>query len=56
VVELYRFNPWAAQGALDQAARLMPADNPSQSTLNTLRIVASALRLDLRQAHSLLQP
>jgi 4-amino-4-deoxy-L-arabinose transferase-like glycosyltransferase len=56
VVELYRFNPWAAQAALDQAAGLMPAENPSQPTLHTLRIVASALRLDLRQALSLLAP
>lgn len=51
VVQLYRFKPWAAQQALDAAAMLTP-DNP---TLNTLRIVASALRLDLRQAQALLK-
>jgi len=51
VVELYRFHPWAAQAVLDQAARITPSD----PTLRTLRIVASALRLDLRQALSLLQ-
>ena len=56
VVELYRFRPWAAQLALDQAARMMPPSAPSQPTLHTLRIVASALRLDLRQALSLLAP
>jgi len=56
VVELYRFNPWAAQAALDEAAGLMPAENPSQATLHTLRIAASALRLDLRQALTLLAP
>jgi 4-amino-4-deoxy-L-arabinose transferase-like glycosyltransferase len=50
VVELYRFRPWAAQAALDQAAKIAPS-NP---TLHTLRIVASALRLDWRQALSLL--
>jgi hypothetical protein len=49
VVQLYRFKPWAAQQALDAAAML----TPSNSTLNTLRIVASALRLDLRQAAAL---
>jgi hypothetical protein len=43
VVQLYRFRPWAAQKALDQAARL----NGPSSTLRTLRIVASALQLDL---------
>ena len=52
VVELYRFRPWAAQAVLDQAARITPSD----PTLRTLRIVASALRLDLRQALSLLAP
>ena len=51
VVQLYRFKPWAAQQALDAAAMLTP-DNP---TLNTLRIVASALRLDLRRAQALLK-
>ncbi len=56
VVELYRFRPWAAQAALDQAARIIPSGDPTLPTLNTLRIVASALRLDLRQALSLLQP
>jgi len=50
VVELYRFRPWAAQAALDQAATIVPS-NP---TLHTLRIVASSLRLDWRQALSLL--
>jgi hypothetical protein len=49
VVQLYRFKPWAAQQALDAAAML----TPNNSTLNTLRIVASALRLDLRQAAAL---
>jgi hypothetical protein len=56
VVELYRFRPWAAQAALDQAARITAADAPIAATLQTLRIAASALRLDLRQALSLLQP
>ena len=56
MVELYRFRPWAAQAALDQAARIIPSGDPTLPTLNTLRIVASALRLDLRQALSLLQP
>jgi 4-amino-4-deoxy-L-arabinose transferase-like glycosyltransferase len=51
VVQLYRFKPKAAQQALDAAAMLTP-DNP---TLNTLRIVASALRLDLRQVQALLK-
>ena len=51
VVQLYRFKPSAAQQALDAAAMLTP-DNP---TLNTLRIVASALRLDLRQVQALLK-
>lgn len=50
VVQLYRFKPWAAQKVLDAAAKLMP-DNP---TLTTLRIVASALRLDLRTTQQLL--
>lgn len=50
VVQLYRFKPWAAQQALDAAAKLMP-DNP---TLTTLRIVASALRFDLRTTQELL--
>jgi hypothetical protein len=52
VVELYRFHPWAAQDALDQAVRL----NGPSPTLRTLRIVASALRLDLPKALSLLRP
>jgi 4-amino-4-deoxy-L-arabinose transferase-like glycosyltransferase len=56
VVELYRFRPWAAQAALDQAARITAPDAPIAATLRTLRIAASALRLDLRQALSLLQP
>ncbi len=51
VVQLYRFDAGAAQVALNRAAQLDP-DNP---TLRTLRIVASALRLDLPQALSLLQ-
>jgi cytochrome c-type biogenesis protein CcmH/NrfG len=51
VVQLYRFKPSAAQQALDAAAMLTP-DHP---TLNTLRIVASALRLDLRQVQALLK-
>ena len=51
VVELYRFQPWAAQAALDRAARL----GGTTPTLRTLRIVASALRLDLPQAMSLLK-
>ena len=50
-VHLYRFKPWAAQPALDQAAEL----NPSNPTLRTLRAVAAALRLDLIEAHSLIQ-
>ncbi|MEN9540838.1 MAG: hypothetical protein RLZZ459_929 [Cyanobacteriota bacterium] len=49
-VQLYRFRPWAAQPALDQAARL----EPDNSTLRTLRAVAAAMRFDLAQAHSLL--
>jgi hypothetical protein len=56
VVELYRFRPWAAQAALDQAATITAPDAPIAATLRTLRIAASALRLDLRQALSLLQP
>ena len=51
VVELYRFRPAAAQSALDQAAKM----SPDNSTLRTLRIVASALRLDLPQTLSLLR-
>jgi len=50
-VQLYRFKPWAAQPALDQAAQL----NPANPTLRTLRAVAAALRLDLIEAHSLIQ-
>ena len=49
-VQLYRFKPWAAQPALDQAAQL----NPANPTLRTLRAVAAAMRLDLPQAHSLI--
>ena len=56
VVELYRFRPWAAQAALDQAATITAPDAPIAATLRTLRIAASALRLDLLQALSLLQP
>ncbi|MFZ9769664.1 MAG: hypothetical protein ACO3CT_07810 [Vulcanococcus sp.] len=51
VVELYRFRPAEAQRALDQAAKM----SPGNSTLRTLRIVASALRLDLPQTLSLLR-
>ncbi|WP_415399401.1 glycosyltransferase family 39 protein [Synechococcus sp. W4D4] len=51
VVELYRFRPAQAQVALDQAAKM----SPNNSTLRTLRIVASALRLDLPQTFSLLR-
>jgi hypothetical protein len=51
VVQIYRFKPQAAQQALDAAAMLTP-NNP---TLHTLRIVASALRLDLRQVQALLK-
>ena len=51
VVELYRFRPAAAQSALDQAAKM----SPDNSTVRTLRIVASALRLDLPQTLSLLR-
>jgi hypothetical protein len=50
-VQLYRFHPHQAQGALDAAARLDPAD----PTLRTLRIVASALRLDVPGALKLLR-
>jgi cytochrome c-type biogenesis protein CcmH/NrfG len=50
-VQLYRFKPWAAQPALDQAAQL----NPANTTLRTLRAVAAALRLDLIEAHFLIQ-
>jgi hypothetical protein len=50
-VQLYRFKPWAAQPTLDQAAQL----NPANTTLRTLRAVAAALRLDLIEAHSLIQ-
>ncbi len=49
-VQLYRFKPWAAQPALDQAAQL----NPANPTLRTLRAVAAAMRLDLSGAHSLI--
>ena len=51
VVELYRFRPGQAQVALDQAAKM----SPNNSTLRTLRIVASALRLDLPQTLNLLR-
>ena len=51
VVELYRFRPGQAQIALDQAAKI----SPDNSTLRTLRIVASALRLDLLQTLNLLR-
>ncbi|WP_010313264.1 glycosyltransferase family 39 protein [Synechococcus sp. CB0205] len=51
VVELYRFRPAQAQVALDQAAKM----SPNNSTLRTLRIVASALRLDLPQTLHLLR-
>ena len=51
VVELYRFRPGQAQVALDQAAKM----SPNNSTLRTLRIVASALRLDLPQTLHLLR-
>jgi hypothetical protein len=50
-VQLYRFKPRAAQPALDQAAQL----NPTNPTLRRLRAVAAALRLDLTEAHSLIQ-
>ncbi len=50
-VQLYRFHPHQAQGALDAAARLDPAD----PTLRTLRIVASGLRLDVPGAMKLLR-
>lgn len=49
-VQLYRFKPWAAQPALDQAAQL----NPSNPTLRTLRAVGAAMRLDIAKAHSLI--
>jgi cytochrome c-type biogenesis protein CcmH/NrfG len=51
VVQIYRFKPQAAQQALDAAA-MLTTDNP---TLKTLRVVASALRLDLRQVQALLK-
>ena len=51
VVDLYRFRPGQAQVALDQAAKM----SPNNSTLRTLRIVASALRLDLPQTLHLLR-
>ena len=51
VVELYRFRPGQAQVVLDQAAKM----SPNNSTLRTLRIVASALRLDLPQTLHLLR-
>ncbi len=50
-VQLYRFHPVQAQAALDRAARL----NPDEPTLRTLRIVASALRLDLTGGLALLR-
>jgi hypothetical protein len=50
-VQLYRFKPWAAQPALDQAAQL----NPANPTLRTLRAVAAAMRLDISEARSLIQ-
>jgi hypothetical protein len=49
-VQLYRFKPWAAQPALDQAALL----NPTNPTLRTLRAVAAVMRLNLAEAHSLI--
>ena len=49
-VQLYRFKPWAAQPALDQAAQLAPANG----TLHTLRAVAAVMRLNLAEAHSLI--
>jgi 4-amino-4-deoxy-L-arabinose transferase-like glycosyltransferase len=49
-VQLYRFRPWAAEPALQQAARL----DPRNTTLRTLRAVAAAMRLDLAKAHSLI--
>lgn len=51
VVELYRFRPSQALVALDQAAKM----SPDNSTLRTLRIVASALRLDLPKTLHLLR-
>jgi len=51
VVELYRFRPSQALMALDQAAKM----SPDNSTLRTLRIVASALRLDLPKTLHLLR-
>jgi hypothetical protein len=50
-VQLYRFKPWAAQPALDQAAQLAPANG----TLHTLRAVAAVMRLNLAEAHSLIK-
>ena len=50
-VQLYRFKPWAAQPALDQAAQLTPA-NP---TLRTLRAVAAAMQLDWGKALTLVR-
>ena len=51
VVELYRLRPSQALVALDQAAKM----SPDNSTLRTLRIVASALRLDLPKTLHLLR-
>ena len=44
-VELYRFRPGSAQPLLERAAQL----DPGNPTLQTLRIVASAMRLDVKR-------
>ena len=51
VVDLYRFQPGAARPLLERAAQL----DPSNDTLRTLRIVASAMGLDWGHALSLLK-
>ena len=50
VVELYRFRPNTSQAALAHAAKLLP-EGP---TTRTLKIAASAMRLDVPQLISLL--
>ena len=51
VVDLYRFKPGAAKPLLERAAQL----DPTNETLRTLRIVASAMGLDWGHALSLLK-
>ena len=50
-VELYRFRPGSAQPLLERAAQL----DPGNPTLRTLRIVASAMGLNLHETLNLIQ-